>query len=55
MVVLKSLVDADEKLFAFTTAEFREWWWHVNGCTLWFQIDRDTVTHEIKPVEVSPK
>lgn len=29
----------------------REWWWHVSGCTLWFQVDRDTVTHKIAPVE----
>ena len=27
----------------------REWWWHVNGCTKWFVIDRDTVTHAIQP------
>ena len=33
----------------------REWWWHVSGCTRWFQIDRDTVTHEITPVEESSK
>jgi len=33
----------------------REWWWHVSGCTLWFKIDRNTLTHEITPVEDSPK
>ncbi len=33
----------------------REWWWHVSGCSLWFKIDRNTLTHEITPVEDSPK
>ena len=31
----------------------REWWWHVSGCTLWFKIDRNTLTHEITVVEDS--
>jgi sarcosine oxidase, subunit delta len=24
-----------------------EEWWHVRGCSQWFAIRRDTVTHEI--------
>lgn len=32
----------------------REWWWHVNGCNKWFQIDRDTLSHEITPVHEGP-
>lgn len=24
-----------------------EWWWHVQGCTKWFQIERDSVNHRI--------
>lgn len=25
----------------------RERWWHARGCNRWFEITRDTVTHEI--------
>ncbi|HCK75954.1 MAG TPA: sarcosine oxidase subunit delta [Gammaproteobacteria bacterium] len=32
-----------------------EWWWHVSGCTLWFKIDRNTLTHEITPIEELPE
>lgn len=28
----------------------REWWWHSKGCGKWFQVVRDTATHEIHPV-----
>jgi len=24
-----------------------EEWWHVRGCSQWFSITRDTVTHEV--------
>lgn len=30
-----------------------EWWWHVQGCTKWFQIERDTLTHTINEVRQS--
>ncbi len=33
----------------------REWWWHVSGCTRWFMIDRDTLTHAITQVEDAPE
>ncbi len=29
----------------------REQWWHNKGCGRWFVIERNTVTHEITPVE----
>jgi sarcosine oxidase subunit delta len=29
----------------------REKWCHVRGCGTWFDIVRDTVTHEIQPSE----
>jgi len=28
-----------------------EQWWHFRGCGRWFVIERDTVTHEITPIE----
>ncbi len=28
----------------------RERWWHVHGCNRWFNIERNTVTHEIRKV-----
>jgi len=31
-----------------TKGEVAEWWWHAHGCTKWFQIERDTVTHSIR-------
>ena len=38
---------------------FRERWVHTHGCRRWFNVARDTVTHEIlavyKPGEVPPK
>ncbi len=29
---------------------FRERWYHVHGCRRWFNVARDTVTHEITAV-----
>jgi len=26
----------------------REWWWHLYGCESWFEIERHTVTHDIR-------
>jgi heterotetrameric sarcosine oxidase delta subunit len=25
----------------------REWWYHRDGCELWFQAERDTTTNEV--------
>jgi sarcosine oxidase subunit delta len=30
----------------------REWWFHRDGCELWFQAERDTRTNEVLKVEV---
>jgi sarcosine oxidase subunit delta len=27
---------------------FRERWFHVHGCRIWFTVERHTVTHEIR-------
>lgn len=27
----------------------REWWWHLYGCETWFSLERNTVSHEIRP------
>jgi heterotetrameric sarcosine oxidase delta subunit len=27
----------------------RERWWHSAGCNRWFEIERDTATHAIRP------
>ena len=33
----------------------RERWWHARGCGSWFELTRDTVTHEIATAgEVPP-
>ncbi len=32
-----------------TKGESLEWWWHAQGCTKWFRITRNTVTHAITP------
>ena len=29
---------------------FRERWFHAHGCRRWFNVARDSVTHEIKSV-----
>jgi heterotetrameric sarcosine oxidase delta subunit len=26
-----------------------ETWWHAKGCGLWFELERDTLTHEVRP------
>ena len=31
----------------------RERWWHQKGCLRWFEIDRNTVTHEIHSVKLT--
>ncbi|NIQ75542.1 MAG: sarcosine oxidase subunit delta [Gammaproteobacteria bacterium] len=28
----------------------RERWWHHKGCNRWFEIERNNVTHEIRPI-----
>jgi len=38
-----------------TKGEALEWWWHAQGCTKWFQITRNTVTHLITPVNEDPQ
>ncbi|MEV0232395.1 sarcosine oxidase subunit delta [Nonomuraea sp. NPDC050786] len=30
---------------------FRERWFHVHGCRTWFDVERHTVTHEIRQVK----
>ena len=30
----------------------REWWFHRDGCELWFQAERDTPTNEVLKTEV---
>ena len=30
----------------------REWWFHRDGCELWFQAERDTRTNEVLKTEV---
>ena len=27
-----------------------ERWWHVRGCGTWLEIERDTVTHAVRPL-----
>jgi len=29
----------------------RERWWHVKGCNRWFEIDRNTLTHEVNEAD----
>ena len=29
----------------------RERWWHARGCRRWIEIERNTLTHEIRAVE----
>ena len=26
-----------------------ETWWHAKGCGLWFELERDTLTHAVRP------
>jgi heterotetrameric sarcosine oxidase delta subunit len=30
----------------------REWWFHRSGCRAWFIAERDTVTNEVKLVQL---
>jgi heterotetrameric sarcosine oxidase delta subunit len=30
----------------------REWWFHRDGCELWFQAERDTRTNEVLRTEI---
>lgn len=43
--------DWADYLYNSTNAKGRvhEWWWHQHGCAKWFQIERDTVTHQVFP------
>ena len=27
-----------------------EKWWHRHGCGLWFSLERNTLTHEVRPI-----
>ena len=29
----------------------KETWHHINGCRMWIQVERSTITHEIKRVK----
>lgn len=31
----------------------REKWWHAQGCGKWLVVERDTVTHRVRPVDGS--
>jgi heterotetrameric sarcosine oxidase delta subunit len=30
----------------------REWWYHRQGCEIWFQAERDTRTNEVMRTEI---
>ena len=30
----------------------REWWYHRQGCEIWFQAERDTRTNEVLSTEI---
>jgi sarcosine oxidase delta subunit len=30
----------------------REWWYHRQGCEIWFQAERDTRTNEVLRTEI---
>jgi sarcosine oxidase, subunit delta len=49
-----ALTDADWGRYLFVRANpkgaFHERWCHSAGCRRWFNLVRDTVTHEIGPV-----
>jgi heterotetrameric sarcosine oxidase delta subunit len=54
-----SLTDAEWADFVFTRANpkgaFAERWSHSAGCRRWFEVVRDTVTHEISAVDANAK
>ena len=53
-IYLTDLSDAEWAGFVFTRqnpkGEFAERWSHSAGCRRWFEVARDTVTHEIRAV-----
>lgn len=50
------LTDKEWTNYLYTAPNTRGWirenWWHVRGCRRWIQMERNTVTHEMKSLSV---